>query len=524
MDERGIALAMSLAGSTALSALFMVVITFTEGGARNSRLSRSEQQAEALAEAGLNNAAGVIFKSGNNPLNPYLFCTASETTLPCAAKTATYETGTATWSATLDQGAAPYATWTITGTGTVANPNSSNGGKVSHTSVEEVPVIPTRTSSLQNQAWNYVFVYGTGDPSGCDYQQINNSTMGSPLYVLGNLCLYNSAMISGGPVEVGGNATFNSSQNSIGTVSKPVSGVHVVGGCKLKPAVVFDVPCKASDNVFANPAADATLDPIDFPQPAWQTWYLNAAPGPYLGCYATSGTPPGGGSWASFFDNNQTTPESPDPTREDRSTTGSSGSIPLTGGTSYSCKTAGGRLSWNATSADSSTYGPARTLTVDGSVFIDGNARIDSGGVVRYQGQGTLFLSGSFVLKSTNVCAAVASNGRDCDWQLGHWDPNATMLEIVAGDKYGGGNQQDAPSDDTSAELVGAELQGGILAMHRLDVSTSSSTQGPLVCYRLTVGQTLTTYAFPTLTTAPVATPGNAVAFGAPQKPTNFRG
>jgi hypothetical protein len=96
------------------------------------------------------------------------------------------------------------------------------------------------------------------------------------------------------------------------------------------------------------------------------------------------------------------------------------------------------------------------------------------------------------------------------------------MLDIVAGDKYLGGNQQDAPSDDTSVELLGAEFQGGVLAMHRMDVSTSSSTQGPLVCNKLTVGQTLTTYAFPTITNVPVATPGNLVKFGTPQTPTNF--
>jgi hypothetical protein len=59
---------------------------------------------------------------------------------------------------------------------------------------------------------------------------------------------------------------------------------------------------------------------------------------------------------------------------------------------------------------------------------------------------------------------------------------------------------------------------------HRLDVSTSSSTQGPLVSYKLTVGQTLTTYAFPTITTSPVATSGNLLKFGVPQTPTNFRG
>jgi Tfp pilus assembly protein PilX len=523
--ERGGVLAVALAASTALGAVFAVVVTFTTGGARHTRMSRARQQAEALAEAGLNNAEATIFKSGNNPLNPYLFCTTSETSLPCAAKTAAYDSGTVTWSATLDQNATPHPTWTVTGTGKVTNPNVP-GGTVTQKLTVDVAVVPTVTSQLQNQAWNYVFVYGTNDSSGCDYSQINNSTMGSPLYVLGNLCLYNSAMISG-PTQVGGTVTMNSSQNSIGTSGSPVSGgVHVAGGCKVKPATTYHSPCGSSDNVYASPAADTTLGGVAFPQPSWQSWYLNSSPGPYYSCLTSNGTAPTGGTWATFFDNNQTTPQNPDSSKEDRSVTGPSGSVLLTSGNSYSCKTAGGQLSWNATAVDSSTYGPARTLTVSGAVFIDGNARIDIGGTVRYQGQGTLFLSGSFVLKSTNLCAVVASNGRDCDWQLGagHWDPNTTMLEVVTGDKVGSGNQQDAPSDDTSVELTGAEYQGGILAMHKLDVSTSSSTQGPLVCYKLTVGQTLTTYAFPTINTSPVATPGNVPKFAVPQTPTNFRG
>ncbi len=503
--------------------MFVAVIDYTSAGARNTRLSGARQQAEALAEAGLNNASATIFKSGSNPLNPYLFCTPLETTLPCAAKTAGYDNGTASWTATLDQGATPYPTWTVTGTGTLRNPNTSNGGTVTRTMTMQVQVIPKLTTGLQNQAWNYVFVYGTGDPSGCDYDQINNSTMGSPLYVEGNLCLFNSSLLTGGPVDIVGTATFTSPQSSIGTSSIPVTGgVHITGGCKAKGSTVFDLPCTASDAVYANPGADTTLEPIDFPQPSWQGWYLNASPGPYYACYSSSGNAPNGGSWATFFDNNQTSSTSPDPSREDRSVTGAGGSVLLTGGSSYSCKTGGGQLSWNASTSDSSTYGPARTLTVNGTVFIDGNARIDTGGSIRYQGEGALFLSGSFVLKSTNLCAVITSNGRDCDWQLGHWDPNSTMLEIITGDKYGGGKQQDTASDDTSLELIGAEFQGSALAMHRIDVSTSSSTQGPLVCYRLTVGQTLNTYPFPMISTMPASTPGGSMSFGTPQSPTNF--
>jgi hypothetical protein len=97
----------------------------------------------------------------------------------------------------------------------------------------QVRVTAVYTQALSNPVWNYVYVYGTGDPSGCDYTQGNNSVMGSPLYVTGNACLYNSAWISGSPLHVKGTLGFNCPQNSVGTPLSPVSGgVHVGGGCK----------------------------------------------------------------------------------------------------------------------------------------------------------------------------------------------------------------------------------------------------------------------------------------------------
>jgi hypothetical protein len=382
-------------------------------------------------------------------------------------------------------------------------------------------VVPNITDPLTNQVWNYVYVYGTGDPSGCDYSQANNSAMGSPLYVAGNACFDNQAKVTGGPLQIHVTLTFNNVQNMVGTPTQRVKTVNLKGGCKLKPATAFHLPCDDSDQVYSDPSPAGT-NPVTLstPTPAWETWYLNASPGPYYGCTTTAGTAPNG-NWATLFDNDQGAPENASASKLNRSI---AGTVALTPSSSYSCKTyAGGELSWNATSTASDVYGPAKTLTVNGTVFLDGNARIDSGSLVTYRGQGSLYLSGSFVLKNTQLCAL--PSGSSCDWALGdgHWDPNKSFLNIVAGYK-GGGGQNDAGSSDISIELRSVGFQGGMLAHQRLNVGSSSSTMGPIVSRKLTVAQSITTYPVPLLTEVPVAMAGNPVAFATPLPPTNYGG
>jgi hypothetical protein len=502
------ALALSLGVMSILSMSCATVVFYASGNSRSEAASATRQGAAILAESGVNDALSVLFNPGNNPLNPYLFCNTGEA-LPCAPRTSTYGGKTIKWTGTLDQATNP-ATWTLTGTASLPNPDGPNLGAVSRTLTAQVQVNPVYTQPLANEVWNYVYVYGTGDPSGCDYTQINNSSMGSPLYVAGNACLYNQAWISGGPLQIAGTLTFNSPQNSVGSALHPVTGgVHIGGGCKPMGILVFHSPCTAVDSVFSSPAATTGVDTLTTPQPAWAGWYLNASPGPYYPCVSVTGIPPG-------FDNDQGIGSAPDPTKENLSLTGASNVVLLTPGASYTCKTPSGELSWNAVS---------KQLTVNGSIFIDGNVRIDASGTSSYTGMGTIFASGSLVMKSTTLCAVVASNGKDCDWQLGagHWDPSTRFLEIVAGHKATC-CAPDIPAADVSIELSSVAFQGGIQATDRIDVSTGSSTQGPIVAHRLTVGQTLNTYPFPNLTTVPVAMPGNQIVLATPQPPRNYAG
>jgi len=508
LDERGIALALSLGVMSVVSMSAATIALYTSGNGRSGASSSTRDRASLLAESGLNDAFSVIFKPGNNPLNPYLFCNAGET-LPCAERTSTYDGHTVSWTGTLDQATNP-AVWSVRGTASLPNPDGPNLAPVSRTLTAQVPVRSSFASHLENPVWNYVYVYGTGDPTGCDYKQINNSTMGSPLYVMGNACLFNSAWISGGPLQIAGSLSFNSPQNSVGTPASPVTtGVHIAGGCKPNGGTFFTLTCGPAQSVYASPAANNTVEPISTPDPAWTNWYLNASPGPYYPCVTKTGVPP-------VFDNDQGSPSNPDPTKENLSVTGSNGVVLLTPTASYTCRTPGGELSWNAVS---------RQLTVNGAVFIDGNARIDAGGTASYTGMGTLFVSGSLAIKSTTLCAVVASNGRDCDWQTGagHWDPNTRFLVLVTGHKSVC-CAPDIPAGDVSVELISVGFQGGVQATDRIDVSTGSTTQGPIVAHRLTVGQSLNTYPFPNLDQVPIGLPGQPPLPPTPDPPHNFGG
>jgi len=505
-DERGIALMMALGIMSVFCTVGATIVTYSTSGARSSSYSAVSTRAATFAEGGLNNALATVFKPGTNPANPYLFCSPGEA-LPCAPRTAIYDGETVSWTGTLNQAVSP-AVWTLTGTAALRNPVGPTASAVKRSTSDQVRVTPVYQQGLANPVWDYVYVYGSGDPSGCDYTQLNNSSMGSPLYVAGNACLYNSASISGGPLQIGGSLSYNSPQNSVGTLANPLTtGVHIGGGCRIAGVITFHALCTAADAVFANPLPDTAVQAMTTPQPDWTKWYLNASPGPYYPCVSKTGTPP-------VFDTDAGAGSSPDATKENLSVTGTAGTVSLTPAASYTCKTPTGELSWNASS---------RLLTVSGSIFIDGNVRIDSGGVIGYSGIGALFASGSLVIKGTSVCAVIASNGRDCDWQSGHWDPNTKFLEFVAGHKASC-CAPDVPAGDVSVELNAVGFQGAIEATDRVDVSTSSSTEGPLVAHRLTVGQSLTTYPFPTLVNVPVATPGNQGAYATAQPPQSFSG
>jgi hypothetical protein len=72
--------------------------------------------------------------------------------------------------------------------------------------------------------------------------------------------------------------------------------------------------------------------------------------------------------------------------------------------------------------------------------------------------------------------------------------------------------------------LTSASYQGGITANLNTDVSSGSTTQGPLVQRSMTLGQSLVTKPFGTLTDVPTATPDNPIAAYKVMPPDSFSG
>ena len=179
-------------------------------------------------------------------------------------------------------------------------------------------------------------------------------------------------------------------------------------------------------------------------------WHRFSSPGPYFPCATSSGTVP-------VFDTNTTLDNS----------AGGASAQNLTPGTSYSCTTPGGSISWNA---------GAKKLTINGTVYIDGSAYISAGSGTTYSGVGTIVLSGTFAMDNNTVMCANAT----CD--AASWNPNTTALVIVAnGDGVGCCGQSQVTAGH-SIDIKKGTFQGGLIGNKTIDASvTGTSVIGPMI-------------------------------------------
>jgi len=142
-DERGFALVFALLALVVLSIAATTAIVITSESSRSASHSTADQVALNLAESGLAFANAKLHGSSagvpNNALDPAL--------LP--PTTATYEGGTVTWSGTLDQ---TTQVWTLTATGTVANPPGPSSALVRRTVTATVNVTASFAQPLNAQA------------------------------------------------------------------------------------------------------------------------------------------------------------------------------------------------------------------------------------------------------------------------------------------------------------------------------------------------------------------------------------
>jgi hypothetical protein len=474
--DEGSALIAGIGMSVAMMITATSMIESATSNQHSSVRSLADQNAYALAEAGLNNDVAVLGQPTNNPFDPTL--------LP--PRTTQYSTGTVTWWGVLDRA---NAVWTIYANGqTTTTPSQA----LARRNVSgKVRIAPVFTQPQPNRAWDYVYTTHTG--STCDETVSSKTVVSSPVYANGNVCLSSGSVIAAGPLVVKGKVSLSALDSSVGTVAAPLTATHIGAGCKYY-TYVLHLACSAADNVFAA-TNDQTIPVIAMPVPDWNTWYRNGMPGPTQACTTATANAP-------VFEN-----ELVNPTRNNSVPTPFS----LTPLLSYTCRVGpadapSGELSWDA---------GTRTLTVKGTIFIDGSAKADNGLVNLYQGQGTLYLSGTFLVTGpTKLCGKVTAT--DCDVA---WSANDAMLVVVAN---GSGGQ--VPAGDSISLGASASFQGGLFATMAVQLGAAAQTKGPMIASTVLFGSASVAYAFAPNVTSPTGTPEAEVSFGRVLSPTGFSG
>src|SRR5215208_1757285 len=479
-SDDGFALVLALVVMSVMTIIVTTAMSYSSQNQGAAGRSKADQVAFALAEAGLNNASAMLGSASLNALSP--------TALPAPSDPGSmqYEGGTAEWWGTLDPST---GTWSVGARGTVRNP--TRAAPVVRTVSELVDVQPSLSQPANTISWNYIWATRSG--YGCDMTIQQSVAVASPLYVEGNLCLQNTATIGNGPLVVKGRLIMYQKQNGVGTPSNRVNEVHLGDGCQYWNKNV-DIPCAGpSDNVYAR-VLDARPPAITPPLPNWDGWYLNSNPGPFFPCVSVSGPVP-------VFDGNQNVSAPSLATRD--------GSVAapfnLTPDASYSCETSGGELTWDAS---------RHKLTIEGTVFIDGSAYVQNGAVNEYDGQGSLFLWATFLIKISSLCAVVDAGGTGCA-PTSSWDPNRELIMVAA---HGDGAVDGLVPTGDSIQLVSSTLQGALYATNAIDSDTTSQPIGPMIGSTINLGQSVST-SFPMITIVPTGMISGTTVYAQPQAP-----
>ncbi len=561
-QETGMALVLTMGILAVLTISGTTLVAYTTSNARSGSYSKQNELSFSLAEAGLNNAMAVLANPDNDPLK--------QITLPsteASASTAAYEGGTAKWYGVFD---GANQQWTVKSIGLHDNPSGPGAGQVRRQLTATVPVVPTNTQTNQNPVWNYIYARATGSP--CDVTLSNNLSGQSRFYVAGNLCLNNNVSITSEYLNVRGNLDLMNNAN-VGTSSNRVE-TYVGGNCRYGVGSWTTDGCSGnqdSRHVFSELAGGGvgvnTPAPlVTEPTADFDYWYEHAAPGPALNCTSSSGTPPsfdgnypikdssagtfeltpassyscrfGPGAWTTLsgaLNAAQTTitvssaagfPGTPFRIRIDdefmnvtggfgtttwtvtRGVNGSTASSHVTSQTvTWDDSDAAGMLIWNATT---------KTLTVKGTIYIDGSASITNGALNMYNGHSTLYLSGVFYINnSSKFCGGVS--GTDC--AFADWDPNYELLTIVTEGSGGLAGSGNGVLIDNNAQY-----QGGLFATFDVEFINNARSDGPIVGRTVKLANNVQNDQFPTITTVPTGMPGSDVVRARPKPPQFFAG
>ncbi|MEX2645388.1 MAG: pilus assembly PilX N-terminal domain-containing protein [Gaiellaceae bacterium] len=507
-DERGMTLPLALAMLMVLSLTTAGTIVYTSSNQRHSSQSRAEQEALNLAEAGVNNALAVLSHDDTNAADPAALTEPTGT--PCPDGTdcfeQTYSTGYVRWKGEwVSEGLTGH--WLIDSWGYADNP-SPGLADVRRYLKASVSVVANPSQVVNANGWKFVLAAGTSNATTCDMVLTQSAQIDSPMYVAGNLCLRQSSrvyepdpndpvwLVVKGKLEVAQGSVLN--QSRVGeSSSAPITRAEIGGGCTTNISNASHT-CNPSspvlDRVWARELLNTASLQITKPPADYASYYQNSNPGPTKPCNPADANAP-------IFDNNGVL---------DLSTGGSVGTISITPATtSYSCigrdsnGVIVGRLEWNATT---------RHMVVSGAIYIDGSVIMDNNTLITYEGQATLYLSGTFTLQggSQRFCAAWV--GTDCDFNS--WAPNEDMLIVVA---------QGRNADGDSIIFKNAvQWQGGFYAEGNINLGESSLSEGPMMAQTIKIAQSAKIRPLPPMTSVPVGAPGNPTTQATPQRPLYF--
>jgi hypothetical protein len=441
--------------------------------------------------------------------------------------------GSTTWSGTLVNVPSNPSwkwQWQLTASGRVKNPTGP-ASDVVRTTTAVVPVIIPDSASVDPGTSAVDWIYALHDVT---FGQ--SVVVAAPVYTGNDLILANTATISEtipasltkparpNRIAVGHDLSLVNPQNSVGHVNgvadpaNDLAEVHVGHFCASKdnptphPCVwgaVDKVWGVIHDNVippdFITVPTLTCCSPVAWAAPSDGTshpgspsymgfWYLNAGLGPKTACATSTGAPPN-------FDTGDNT--------INQSAYAQGSPFDLTGAT-YSCSSADGKtkLAYDATT---------RTLTVKGTIFIDGSAK-SSAGNAKYVGKGTIILSGLYTM-GNNTALCVNLSGSTCD-TTAPWDADTTALAIVADGLD--------PMTGDSVDIKKGNFQGLLLGNGNVDASVSGTLViGPMVSVygNVNAGQS-GTLQFPPISFASSGTSGLTGPLPLPQllSPIQFGG
>jgi Tfp pilus assembly protein PilX len=576
-SERGMALVMAIGITTVLAIGGTTAVAYSTSSTTESSQTSSRSSAFDLSEAGINNAMSILNLPTNNALDPETLpqCTTNGTKYsdPTASRTSTstwlhasYANGSVDYCGTLVRSS---ALWYLTSIGNMRNPNKASG-TVTRPLEATVTVTPTITQPLNNPVWNYLYAGRTGNT--CDQTLNNNISGASRMYVAGNLCLSpnvqlnQSTVIVGGDLNVANNAAVGANTNMSTRVETYVGGNCVYGtgswGVCSGNQDARHIYSKLSDGTTI--AVNHTAPVVAPPAADYATWYENAIPGPSQTCTTSSGTIPTFDTNYPSRDNSVSTVYDLTPSSSYYCRVGNGAHTTLTGAITASATTLTvssasgfptsqfniridnefltvtggfGTTTWTVTrGAKSSTAtshvasqsvdwdtppsgeigwnATTKTLTVSGTIYIDGSAKISNGALNSYDGQATLYLSGTF-RATGSLCASIS--GTDCDFST--WNPDFDMFMVVANGNGGQVNPGDSIQIDNNYSY-----QGGIYGTNADEFGNNVKVDGPIVGSQILLSNNLTTNAFPNISVVPVGMPSNKDVYAQPNPPQGFTG